>query len=229
MSFDAEGHVSIVPRQLDEALRGGTPLDDLVYRSFLRGTPRAFPTHAQYCAFVSRLSDSLRVHPQNICVRGSGWFGFSLSPNPDKLWSLPGPDSDVDVAFVDSHYYEQVEHELRRWESERTSYSKTIYAIRNTRRFLYYRYFDLPEIDVTRRHNQAFLQLPMEDLCGVPYPVNAFIYKDWWSVVERIKFDLRDVATGLLSGELPRGGDAPHQRIPLQDPQPRKPRKRGRR
>src|SRR4051812_38951898 len=102
MSFDAQGHVLMTPRHLEAALRSPAPLDDLIYGSCLRGTPHVFPTHDQYCRFVRHLSDALNVHPQNICVRGSGWFGFSTSPNPEKAWTFPTVESDIDVAFVDS-------------------------------------------------------------------------------------------------------------------------------
>lgn len=229
MSFDPEGHVLMTPGELDAALCGAGTLDDLVYSSFLRGTPRVFPTHAQHCAFLRSLSDALRVHPQNICVRGSAWFGFSTSPNEEKVWALPGPDSDIDVAFVDSSYYEQIEADIRQWERELARYTEKVYDLRNTRRFFYYRYFDLPDIEIARRHNDAFARLPVEALCGLPRPVNAFIYKDWWSVVERIKYDLTDLRNGLRRGALPRGGDAPRERPLPQGNQPRNRRRRRRR
>ena len=127
--------VIVTPRELDEKRRSKDALDDLLHEMFLRGTPSIFPTHAQYCAFLRFVSGKLKVHTQNICIRGSGWLGFSLTPDNDKVWCYPTPTSDVDVALVDSIYYDNLEFALRQWESELKRLPSKVFLVRKWRQY----------------------------------------------------------------------------------------------
>ncbi len=50
--------------------------------------------------------------------------------------------------------------------------------------------------------------LPLEACCGLPRPIDAFIFRDWWSLYSRWEFDLRDLRKALRDGLEP-GGDVP--------------------
>lgn len=57
-------------------------------------------------------------------------------------------------------------------------------------------------------HNQRLKSLPVEHCCGLPRPIDAFVFRDWWSLSARWESDLRDLKKALANG-LPQGGDQP--------------------
>jgi len=67
---------------------------------------------------------------------------------------------------------------------------------------------DLPEIACVVEHNVRLESLPVEDCCGVGRRIDAFIYRDWWSLYSRWEFDLRELKRAIAGG-LQRGGDIP--------------------
>ena len=158
-------------------------------------------------------------------IREAFWFAearklvFSISPNAESAWVEMRPESDIDLAIVDPDYYHFLDREIRMWERnpenrafQGTQFSKSI-ARQRQRGFYTYRYFDLPEIGCVTQHTAQLKALPVEGCCGLPRPIDAFIFRDWWSVYSRWEFDLRDLRRALRAGLEP-GGHSPR---PLQD------------
>ncbi len=74
MRFDAEGHLSITPRQLL-----GLAYADrrrLIDHYLIVGTPSVLPTYASYYDFLKSVSERIGVHPRNLVLRGSAQIGF---------------------------------------------------------------------------------------------------------------------------------------------------------
>lgn len=213
--FDAEGHVLLSPKHVEEGL---SDCDLLVTRWLLPGTPHLFDTYDDFHRFLLFIADELYIPPMNVCVRGSGKIGFSIAPKGHKLWMAPGPDSDVDVGIVDVDYFNLIHRELRRW--MRTAPvdrgREVLKKVKKTRVHEYYRYFDLPnEIPVVAQHNDCFRRAGDAVECVRGRVVTAFIFRDWWSVCARYKFDLELVKCGLAKGgDLPRASDKPRPYVP---------------
>jgi hypothetical protein len=215
--FDEHGRVLLSPRQVHDGL---TDCDCLINRWLLPGTPHLFDTYDSYHRFLNVVADELYIPPMNICVRGSGKIGFSIAPREEKVWMEAASDADVDVGIVDVDYFNVIHREVKRWlrtapaDAGREASKK----IRRTMRFEYYRYFDLPEaIPVVAQHNESFKRAGEAIECVRGRVVTAFIYRDWWSVCGRYKFDLEELKKGLMHGDnpLPAGGDRPRPYQPL--------------
>ena len=211
MEISAEGHSLTSPREVCERLNEPARLINDV---FIPGTPVAFPTYARYCDFLAYCADAFGVHPRKFLVRGSTKLGFSISPHAESAWVEMRPDSDLDLAIIDSDYYHFLDREIRMWERKPenkafrgTQFSKSI-ARQKQRGFYTYRYFDLPPIGCVTEHTVQLKALPVEACCGLPRPIDAFIFRDWWSLYSRWEFDLRDLRKALRDGLEP-GGDVP--------------------
>jgi hypothetical protein len=114
MKFDPEGHLEITPSELHQLAR-----DDprrLIDQYLIQGTPAVFPTYDTYYQFLREISCRLDVHPRNLILRGSSKLGFSIAPKVDKVWYEAREDSDLDLAIVDTAYYERIDQEVIRWE-----------------------------------------------------------------------------------------------------------------
>jgi hypothetical protein len=105
-----------------------------------------------------------------------------------------------------------LDREIRMWERNPKNkafsgaqFSKSI-ARQKQRGFYTYRYFDLPPIGCVSEHTAQLKALPVEACCGLPRPIDAFIFRDWWSLYSRWEFDLRDLRRALRDGLEP-GGD----------------------
>ena len=114
-------------------------------------------------------------------------------------WVGLRPDSDLDLAIIDPDYYHFLDREIRMWERNPENrafrgpqFDKSI-ARQKQRGFYTYRYFDLPNIGCVSEHNARLKALPVEECCGLPRPIDAFIFRDWWSLYSRWEFDLRDL------------------------------------
>jgi hypothetical protein len=217
--FDEHGRVLLSPRHVHDGL---ADCEWLINRWLLPGTPHIFDTYDSYHRFLNSIADALYIPPLNVCVRGSGKIGFSIAPREEKVWMEVAPDADVDVGIVDVDYFNVIHREIERWlrsapADEGRDVSK---KIRKTRGFEYYRYFDLPEaIQVVAQHNESFKRAGEAIECVQGRVVTAFIYRDWWSVIRRYRFDLEKLNQGLMRGvnPLPAGGDRPR---PYQPPPP---------
>lgn len=211
MNITSEGHLLVTPREVcDQLTEPARLINDLL----IPGTPRAFATYLGYCDFLACCADRFGVHPRNLLIRGSTKLGFSLSPAADSAWVEMRLDSDLDLAIIDADYYHYLDREIRMWERNPTNkafrgfqFNKSL-ARQKQRAFYTFRYFDLPEIDCVTEHNTRLKTLPVEACCGVPRPIDAFIFRDWWSLYSRWEFDLRDLRRALANG-LVLGGDTP--------------------
>jgi hypothetical protein len=215
MHIDNEGHVRITPKEFQGWL-GNRRF--LINNILIPGTPCAFPALDGYCRFLECLSDSLKVHPRNFLLRGSGKLGFSISPQAEKVWVQYGPGSDFDFAIVDPDYYNLIDREVRHWERDPQNVSRIIqdaemtkhfFARRQTRRFYYYRYFDLPNVGVVSEQRRCFRARALEEFCGDTQGLDAFIFRDWWSVYGRWDYDLDDLQSRLIDGTLQQAEDVP--------------------
>jgi hypothetical protein len=211
MEIDAEGHLLTTPREVCEGLASPARLINDV---LIPGTPVAFETYSRYCEFLAFCADALGVHPRSILVRGSAKLGFSVSADAKRAWVEMRPDSDLDLAIIDPDYYHYLDREIRMYERNPDNeafrgkqFSKSI-ARQKQRGFYTYRYFDLPEIGCVTEHIARLKALPVEDCCGLPRPIDAFIFRDWWSLYSRWESDLRVLRKALRQG-LELGGDAP--------------------
>jgi hypothetical protein len=211
MEISSEGHVVVSPREVCERLDAPSRLINDV---LIPGTPAAFSTYSRYCDFLASTADAFGVHPRNILIRGSTKLGFSVTPDAASAWVEMRPDSDLDLAIIDPDYYHYLDREIRMWERKPDNrafhgpqFNKSI-ARQRQRAFYIYRYFDLPEIGCVAEHNSRLKALPVEECCGLPRPIDAFIFRDWWCLYSRWEFDLRDLRKALADGLDP-GADAP--------------------
>lgn len=211
MKIDSEGHICVSPREICERIDAR---DRLINDVLIPGTPAAFPTFMQYRDFLGACADQFGIHPENFQIRGSTKLGFSIAPHADSAWSEMRPDSDLDLAIVDPDYYHYLDREIRHW--ERMPENQVFYGRKFTKRidrrkqrqFYTLRFFDFPEIGCVKEHNARLKKLPIEECCGMPRPVDAFVFRDWWSLQSRWDFDLRDLKKA-IDGGLATGGDEP--------------------
>jgi len=211
MDIDNEGHIRVSPREICDRIHDTYKLINNV---LIPGTPVAFPTHESYCDFLNSCADTLGIHPRNLLVRGSTKLGFSVSPNRDSIWVAMRPDSDLDFAIVDPDYYHYLDREIRMYERDPANrafsgpqFKKSV-SRQKQRAFYTCRYFDLPDIPCVADHNSRLKSLSVEVYCGLPRPIDAFVFRDWWSLYSRWEYDLKDLRKA-LSGGAPRGGDEP--------------------
>lgn len=211
MEIDNEGHIRVSPREICECINDP---HTLINNVLIPGTPVAFPTHESYCDFLNACADTLGIHPRNLLMRGSTKLGFSVSPDPDSIWVAMRPDSDLDFAIIDPDYYHYLDREIRMYERNpanrafRGPQFKKSVSRQGQRAFYTCRYFDLPDIPCVADHNARLKALPVEACCGLPRPIDAFVFRDWWSLYSRWEYDLRDLRKALRAGAQP-GGDEP--------------------
>ena len=225
MRYDPEGHVLISPIELG-AMAFSDP-DTLINHWLLPGTPLAFATSAQYARFVDYLADKTGILPNQFLFRGSTKIGFSISPNrrKRKTWQRFGPDSDLDLAIVDSHFYQTLDEEIRRW--DRLPENRTqVYLYRAGAEYVHYqdriyqkgrhdcyRFFDVPrEINCLTALQKVLDDAPIAECCVHPFvDLNAFIFRDRWAVHRRYHTDLDDLRHGLTTKDnpLPPAPEAP--------------------
>ena len=212
MNIDGEGHILVSPREISERIHES---HKLINNVLIPGTPVAFPTHEGYCDFLNACADTLGIHPRNLLMRGSSKLGFSVSPHIDSIWVSMHPESDLDFAIIDPDYYHYLDREIRMYERHLKNralrgpeYKKSV-SRRGQRAFYTYRYFDLPDIPCVADHNARLKALPVKACCGLPRPIDAFVFRDWWSLYSRWEYDLQDLGKALNAGTLPKGGDAP--------------------
>src|SRR6266536_4373809 len=109
MTFDEQGHILWTPKELYQMV-----LDNprrLVNGYLMSGTPLAFATYAQYCAFIEAVAERTGIHPKNLYLRGSCQIGFSIAPR-DKVWTAMSDKSDLDLVIVDGPYFERFDQEV---------------------------------------------------------------------------------------------------------------------
>jgi hypothetical protein len=125
------------------------------------------------------------------------------------------PGSDLDLAIVDPDYYHFIDREIRSHERRvggrlfRGPESVKAFGRREFRRFYTYRYQDLPDIGCVQDHRAYLSEAPVEQCCGCPRTLTAFVYRDWWSVHGRCESDLRDLRRALATPGFPAGQDTP--------------------
>jgi hypothetical protein len=123
------------------------------------------------------------------------------------------PNSDLNLAIVDPDYYHFLDREIRSYErrlEKGTPHEEAAWMTfgrRQSRRFYTYRYQHLPNIACVQAHNAHISEAPVERCCGIPRPITAFIYRDWWSVYSRCEYDLKDLRKKLADPTFPAGGD----------------------
>ncbi len=212
MEIDTEGHLIVTPQEVSNILCNSQKLINTV---LIPGTPLAFSTYNNYCNFLDACSDTLGVHPRNILVRGSAKLGFSMKPNKDSIWREFHLGSDIDLAIIDPNYYHYLDREIRMYERNPENnafsgkqYHKSIQRKKH-RSFYTYQFNTLPDIPPVVEHNRRIKSLPVENCCGSPRPINAFVFRDWWSLYTRWASDIRAIIKKIKEGELPSGDDTP--------------------
>ena len=160
----------------------------------------------------SWLANRLQICPKDITIVGSARLGFSLSP-PPKYGSKFGKDSDLDLALIDTATFEQFRQGFFLWVEEYANGSvsprneterKHWEANRDGGRGNFARgFFDanklpnFPHYAIARHVNNAMWalteKLRVTPSAPVPRKVSARIYKDWQSLVERVRFNLRNL------------------------------------
>ena len=219
MRFDEEGHVLISPREIHEGVLGEPGV--LINRALLPGTPLAIPTHEQHCRLLDYFATQLGVHPRNFFFKGSTKIGYSIAPKPDKLWIRYGPASDLDLAIVDSHFFQLIDGQVRQWERhpdnrrrmfQNPRLSKALGSrVRQKGQFECFRHFDLPPVPLLVELNRCLESSPILECCGIARPISAFLFRDWWGVYQRYDHDLHQLWRGLNDHRdpLPSGQDDP--------------------
>ncbi len=167
------------------------------------------------------ISDKIGIHPNNLFFKGSTKIGFSIAPKVSKVWMEYGPSSDLDLAIVDTNFFQVVDYETHRWEwnaENRSRLFKNQRLLREHGRRVYhkgkfdcFRFFDLPKIACMEELNRCLSSAPVEECCGLNRSLRAFVFRDWWGVLKRYDLDLYCLSKGLERRDdpLPAGGDDP--------------------
>jgi hypothetical protein len=210
MHFDAEGHIEITPPEVHALAR--SERRQLIHSVLIPGTPAAIPTHLHHIELLEYFANTMGIHPQCLFFKGSTKLAFSIAPRPEKVWMKYGPESDLDLAIVDSHFFETVAHEVGQWERDPINRSnlfrnhRLIEAKKNrayhSGNYKCYRFFDLPDIECMRKLGDCMRQAPVAGCCGVPRTMEAFVFKDWWGVEDRFDHDLHCLCSGVERGVL---------------------------
>jgi len=210
MHFDQQGHVVVTPKQLHQlAIENRKHLINAV---LLPGTPAAIPTHDQHFELLHYFADSLGLHPNNLFFKGSTKIGFSIAPRSEKVWMEYGAESDLDLAIVDADFFSRVDSETGQWERmsencERVFKDNTLLKAAKNRsyqkgRFDCFRFFDLPDIEVMQKLNESLEKAPIERCCGIPRPMTAFVFRNWWGVYRRYEYDLHCLCQAMSQDDL---------------------------
>jgi len=199
--FDQEGHFRIDASSFQALLRNDE-FPWLIDGVLLNCTPVFFETRPLYHAFLENLSYELDIHPKCFAIRGSWLLGFSLKPQ--QLWKPVGEQSDLDLAIIDKSYYEQIEDQVRLYDRLHPELRGSQYDRRLTyRKYFYHRYFDLPPIAAIKDQTEALGKLSNKYLKR-PDKLNAFVFKDWWSLHSRWEYELQDIGAGLRQRRYPK-------------------------
>ena len=214
MKFGPEGHLKITPEQLFRLA-----IDDsrrLIDHYLIHGTPDVFPTYDAYYDFLKEISNRFEVHPRNLILRGSSKLGFSIAPKVNKVWVEVGENSDLDLAIVDTAYYERIDQEVIRWEERNRAHrvkgraAEDFAARQQDRFFNCCRIKELPE-NLFPHHFDAMRDIAAMMHCGRKRDLNAFIFRDWWALRARFDFDLRELREG-VPRKLPAPPEKPFRR-----------------
>jgi hypothetical protein len=213
MVFDAEGHVVLSPSEVQE-LAFHNP-DRLINHGLLPGTPMCFPTYDQYASFVDYLTARTGIHPHHFLFRGSTKLGFSISPNRvrRKVWRRFGPNSDLDLAITDPHFFATIDEQVRRHDrlpENRTrvfryrtgvEFRKYQSRVDQKGRHDCYRFFDLPRgLNCLAELQEVLNDAPIAQCCRFPFiEFNAFVFRDRWAIHRRYHADLDDLRRELTS------------------------------
>ena len=230
MKFDDDGHFLISPLELQD--RAFSDPDALINHSLLSGVPMAFPTYNQYATFIDYLTEKTGIHPHHFLFRGSTKIGFSISPdrNKRKCWRRFRPSSDLDLAITDSHFFDTVDEEVRRYDRLprnreqvfrfRAGVEFTHYQHRVDQKGRHdcYRYFDLPSgLACLEDLDEVLTNAPIADCCVHHFvDFKAFIFRDRWAVHRRYHTDLDDLRYGLTTRNNPLP-QAPEEPFPVDD------------
>jgi hypothetical protein len=153
--------------------------------------------------------------------KGSTKIGFSIKPKIKKVWMAFGPLSDLDLAIVDSHFFQIVDDEVGQWEwnaDNRGRMFRDQRLLRGYQSRAYHkgkydclRFFDLPKIKSMERLNECLESAPVEKCCGVKRTLKAFVFRDWWGVCKRYDYDIYCLLSGLKQqpNPFPAGADQP--------------------
>ena len=225
MTFDDHGHILITPRDVQR--RAFFDADGLINHALMPGTPWGFATYTHYARFIDYLTARTGIHPHHFLFRGSTKIGFSISPNREKkkTWRRFGPNSDLDLAITDPHFFVTVDEAVRRADrrpenltavfraQDRSIVKKYWDRIDQKGRHDCYRYFDLPHglaclVDL----DEVLRGAPIAECCVHPFTeFKAFIFRDRWAVHRRYHTDLDDLRRGLTASVSPlrQAGDEP--------------------
>lgn len=220
MRFDEEGHIIVTPKEVHELAFSAA--ETLINSVLIPGTPRAVPTHRQHFELLQHISGRMGIHPNNLFFKGSTKIGFSIAPKLDKVWMAYGDASDLDLAIVDSRFFQVVDYEVDRWERNPQNRSMLFQNERLLRehghrvyhkgKFDCFRFFDLPQgIACMEQLNDCLNDAPVEQCCRIKRSLRAFVFRDWWGVWKRYDFDIYCLTRGLQAHQnrLPPGGDYP--------------------
>lgn len=206
-SFNLEGHADFSPLEIERRIGQARSL--LINSVLIAAVPRIFVKRQDYERFAEYLSDELRVHPRNFSLRGSSLLGFSF--HPKHLWRQCSDDSDVDLAIVDADYYHMIDREIRHLETRPLGDIEAVRAgdseekrlgRRTDRKFYCYRYFNLPDLPAVASQKQVLKNVPSH-LLDRRRSVDAFVFRDWWSVYSRWDSDLRGIQDGIVQRRMP--------------------------
>jgi hypothetical protein len=213
IAFDDQGHLLWTPSEVYQlAIESPSYLiNDLL----MSATPAAFPTRRSHFDFLEAVRERTGVHPRNLFLRGSCQVGFSIAPKA-KVWTLMSDESDLDLAIVDAEYFSRINHDVQRWadDNRAETLQEGVFHFdyvgweQDRRRYNCCRAGDLP-LSVCVHHQQTMEAIADRRDCGRHRELNAFIYRDWWSVFRRYEWDLIDLVRRIRRRELTAPADEP--------------------
>lgn len=201
MRFDEQGHLCLSPQEFEEKLSDRRLL---INCGLIPEVPKVFEERDAYDRFLEWVSDALRIHPRNFVVRGSGLLGYSVAPERRKLWREMSPRSDIDLAIVDGDYYHLVDREVRYLEFREglEASDNQRKRRRRTRGAYYYRYMNLPGAPAVDAQRKVLSTPPSY----IHRSVDAFVFRDWWSLFDKWDRELRDLTKLIQNDESLHGG-----------------------
>jgi hypothetical protein len=149
-------------------------------------TPHIFQAHQHnYVLWKSKLADAIEVDGKSIVVIGSASLGFSI--NPHKSYRDFDKKSDIDLAVISAHHFDNAWHTIRNIGALRHKLTRPQKQSLEDHisRFIYWGTFDtkhlLPILPFGKAWLESFNKMTAEDPTK-DRDINARIYRDFESL-----------------------------------------------
>jgi hypothetical protein len=110
-------------------------------------------------------------------------------------------ESDLDLAIIDADYFGKINREVQQWADDNRAeliqkgefhFDSYVEWRQDCLRYNCCRASNLP-LSVCVHHQQTMEEIADLRHCGLRRNLNAFVYRDWWSLFRRYEWDLIDL------------------------------------